>query len=293
MNEAKTPTMTTSNDISGDAQRPLFADLDALLEDDLSPTGALASAEPEAGPRLTLVHGDDEDCEPAAESPADAQVESVEQEMLDDDTTFAGEMPESDEGEHCSIDDEDEHGNIDDEDEEEYEPAGMMGVEDDLEAEEASQEEDLSAYALNESFVAEAESPATELSVMPESSEPHGHEESAGLLELVSSHCDGHSAGIDISIASEPPRSAAWTAAPDSAVAAGAVCAAAKVNTAPGRIGEGKLIPSRLTWKPRELFGGAAARRADPFKWEVMLTTACVTAACGMVGIWLLRSVLA
>lgn len=283
MNEAKTPTITTKNDISGDAQRPLFADLDALLEDDLSPTGALASAEPEAGPRLTLVHCDDDEFEPAAESPADAQVESVEQEMLDDDTAFAGEMPEADEADHNNVD----------EDEEDDEPAGMMGVDGDAVATEASQVEDLSAYALNESFAVESESPTAEESALAEAGEPHGHEESAGLLELVSSHCDGHSAGIDISIACEPQRPVAWTGATESTVATGAVAAAAKVSAAPGRIGEGKLIPSRLTWKPRELFGGAAARRADPFKWEVMLTTACVTAACGMVGIWLLRSVLA
>ncbi len=283
MNEAKTPTIATKNDISGDAQRPLFADLDALLEDDLSPTDALASAEPEAGPRLTLVHGDDEEFVPAAESPADAQAEAVEQEILDDDTTFAGEMPQTDDDDHGIVDE----GDADDE------PVGMMGVEVDAEAAEASRDEDLSAYALNESFATEADSPVVEGSALAEAGEPHGHEECAGLLELVSSHCDGHSAGIDISIASEPQRPAAWTAAAEPEVAAGTVCAAAKVSTAPGRIGEGKLIPSRLTWKPRELFGGAAARRADPFKWEVMLTTACVTAACGMVGIWLLRSVLA
>lgn len=282
MNEAKTPTITTKKDLSGDAQRPLFADLDALLEEDLSPAGTSVSSESQAGPRLTLVHGDDEELDPASECSVETEAEAVEQEMLDD-TTFSGEMPETDE---------DDHGNVD-EDDEELEPAGMTGVEADPEAAKASQDEALSAYALNESFASEAESLSTDVSAMAEPGVSYGHEESAGLLELVSSHCDGHSAGIDISIASEPSRTAAWTAAMEPAVAAGGVVAAAKVNTAPGRIGEGKLIPSRLTWKPRELFGGAAARRAEPFKWEVMLTTACVTAACGMVGIWLLRSVLA
>lgn len=284
MNEAKPPTVTTKNNLSGDAQRPLFADLDALLEEDLSTAGASSSSESDASPRLTLVHGDDDDeCDATAESPVEAEAEAIEQEMPDDDTTFTGEMPETDKDDHSNVG----------EDEEEHEPAGVMGVQADPEAAEASQDDALSAYALNESFAAEAEPPAVELSAMAEPGEPHGHEESAGLLELVSSHCDGHSAGIDISIANEPSRFAAWTAAMEPAVSTGGVGAAAKVSTAPGRIGEGKLIPSRLTWKPRELFGGAAARRADPFKWEVMLTTACVTAACGMVGIWLLRSVLA
>lgn len=263
MNEAKTPTVPTKNDLSGDAQRPLFADLDVLLEEDLSPTGSAVTSESQAGPRLTLVHGDEDECDSTTESPIEAQAEAVKREMPDDETTFMGEMPEAED---------DEHGMVEGE-EEGLEPAEMMGVEADPESVEASQDEDMSA--------------------MVEPGASTGHEESAGLLELVSSHCDGHSAGIDISIANEPSRSAAWTTATEPAVATGGGSAASKVSTAPGRIGEGKLIPSRLTWKPRELFGGAAARRADPFKWEVMLTTACVTAACGMVGIWLLRSVLA
>lgn len=283
MNEAKTPTVPTKNDLSGDAQRPLFADLDALLEEELSPAGSAVTSDSQAGPRLTLVHGDEEECDSTTESPIEAQAESVKREMPDDETTFMGEMPDAEDGEHGMVES----------DAEGLEPAEMMGVEADPESAEASQDEAWSAYALNESFVSEAESLSTDMSAMVEPGASNEHEESAGLLELVSSHCDGDSAGIDISIANEPSRSAAWTTATGPGVAAGGFSAAAKVSAAPGRIGEGKLIPSRLTWKPRELFGGAAARRADPFKWEVMLTTACVTAACGMVGIWLLRSVLA
>lgn len=63
------------------------------------------------------------------------------------------------------------------------------------------------------------------------------------------------------------------------------------VNT-PRRIGSGQLVPARLTWRPGDPFGGDAAARAR-FRWELMLTSACVTAACGLGGIWLLRTLLA
>lgn len=61
---------------------------------------------------------------------------------------------------------------------------------------------------------------------------------------------------------------------------------------APERIGSGRLVAARLTWKPREASSpGAPARRE--FRWDTMLTAACVTAACGIGCIWLLRAILA
>ncbi len=65
-------------------------------------------------------------------------------------------------------------------------------------------------------------------------------------------------------------------------------------RAAPKRIGSGRLVPARLTWKPGDPFSGSRSRSAGkPFRWEVMLTAACVTAACGMGCIWLLRTILA
>lgn len=61
----------------------------------------------------------------------------------------------------------------------------------------------------------------------------------------------------------------------------------------PKRIGSGQLVPARLTWKPGDPFGdsdGAGRRR---FRWDVMLTSAGITAACGMFCIWVLRTLLA
>jgi hypothetical protein len=67
----------------------------------------------------------------------------------------------------------------------------------------------------------------------------------------------------------------------------------ARAGSAPKRIGDGKLVQARLTWKPGDPFGGPTKSKKKSFKWELMLTTACVTAACGMACIWLLRTVLA
>jgi hypothetical protein len=67
------------------------------------------------------------------------------------------------------------------------------------------------------------------------------------------------------------------------------------VNTpgvAPKRIGSGRLVPARLTWKPGDPFAGTKRSPAEQFRWEVMLTSACVTAACGLGCIWLLRTIL-
>lgn len=57
------------------------------------------------------------------------------------------------------------------------------------------------------------------------------------------------------------------------------------------RIGSGKLAPTKLNWKPGDPFG--CSDDAGRFRWEVMLTTACVTAMCGLSCIWLLRTILA
>lgn len=57
------------------------------------------------------------------------------------------------------------------------------------------------------------------------------------------------------------------------------------------RIGSGKLAPTKLNWKPGDPFG--CSDDARRFRWEVMLTTACVTAMCGLTCIWLLRTILA
>jgi len=61
---------------------------------------------------------------------------------------------------------------------------------------------------------------------------------------------------------------------------------------APRRIGSGQLIPARLTWKPGDPFA-SISRPVHCFRWDVMLTTAGITAACGLATIWLLRAVLA
>ncbi len=61
----------------------------------------------------------------------------------------------------------------------------------------------------------------------------------------------------------------------------------------PKRIGGGRLVPTRLTWKPGEPAGLAKPRPKAGFRWETMLTTACITAVCGMGCLWLLRTILA
>jgi len=61
----------------------------------------------------------------------------------------------------------------------------------------------------------------------------------------------------------------------------------------PDRIGQGKLVSARLTWKPGDPFGDGKPRPVEQFSWESMLTSACITAACGLFCVWLLRSLLA
>lgn len=61
----------------------------------------------------------------------------------------------------------------------------------------------------------------------------------------------------------------------------------------PKRIGDGRLVPARLTWRPGDPFGGTDGTGRRRFRWDVMLTSAGITAACGMACIWLLRTILA
>jgi len=64
-----------------------------------------------------------------------------------------------------------------------------------------------------------------------------------------------------------------------------------KPGVIPKRIGSGRLVPARLTWKPGDLFADSKKTKGSLFRWEVMLTSACITAACGMGCIWLLRTI--
>ncbi len=59
----------------------------------------------------------------------------------------------------------------------------------------------------------------------------------------------------------------------------------------PIRVGSGQLSSGRPNWKPGDPFG-ETVMDAPRFRWELMLTTACGTAACGLAGIWLLRTLL-
>lgn len=61
---------------------------------------------------------------------------------------------------------------------------------------------------------------------------------------------------------------------------------------APKRIGSGRLVPARLTWKPGDPFATPTAPKRAPFRWELMLTSACITAVCGLGCVWLLRNLL-
>lgn len=64
-------------------------------------------------------------------------------------------------------------------------------------------------------------------------------------------------------------------------------------GAAPKRIGQGTLVRTRLTWKPGDPFGDIGEKPGSEFRWELMLASACVTAACGLFCVWLLHSILA
>ncbi|RIK68247.1 MAG: hypothetical protein DCC65_03375 [Planctomycetota bacterium] len=86
--------------------------------------------------------------------------------------------------------------------------------------------------------------------------------------------------------------------AESSEVAAGLAAEAATAGSVrpphtPKRIGSGQLVPARLTWKPGDPFGDSDGRGRRRFRWDVMLTSAGITAACGMFCIWVLRTLLA
>jgi hypothetical protein len=64
-------------------------------------------------------------------------------------------------------------------------------------------------------------------------------------------------------------------------------------GAAPKRIGKGTLVRTRLTWKPGDPFGNSEEKPGSAFRWELMLASACVTAAGGLFCVWLLHSILA
>lgn len=67
----------------------------------------------------------------------------------------------------------------------------------------------------------------------------------------------------------------------------------AQPSVTPKRIGSGELVPARLTWRPGDPFGDTGDSGLRRFRWDLMLTSAGVTAACGLACIWLLRTLLA
>lgn len=75
--------------------------------------------------------------------------------------------------------------------------------------------------------------------------------------------------------------------------AAPTVAVGAHTSALPKRIGDGRLVPARLTWRPGDPFGSTDGTGRRRFRWDVMLTSAGITAACGMACIWLLRTLLA
>lgn len=97
----------------------------------------------------------------------------------------------------------------------------------------------------------------------------------------------GEQTAIPCADLGDPDPAETWRPTPESPAATPAAACV------PKQIGDGKLVPVRLTWKPGDPFGQPSRPKKNAFKWEIMLTTACVTAACGMVCMWLLRTVLA
>jgi hypothetical protein len=70
-------------------------------------------------------------------------------------------------------------------------------------------------------------------------------------------------------------------------------CMTQKTAALPKRIGSGRLVAARLTWKPRDPFASPSRPQSHRFRWEVMLTSACITAVCGLGCVWILRTLLA
>jgi len=96
-------------------------------------------------------------------------------------------------------------------------------------------------------------------------------------------------------LASEDPPAGSLFACsiPSQDAALGGPARGAKPAVAPKRIGSGCLVPARLTWKPRDPLAGRSPSRMQRFRWELMLTSACITAVCGLGCVWLLRTFLA
>ena len=71
--------------------------------------------------------------------------------------------------------------------------------------------------------------------------------------------------------------------------AAVAVASREKRNRPPKRIGNGKLMAARVQWRPGDPFGQATRAPARGFAWNRMVRSACVTAASGLILVWLLH----
>ena len=65
--------------------------------------------------------------------------------------------------------------------------------------------------------------------------------------------------------------------------------AGVRPSRAPRRIGNGKLVASRVQWRPGDPFGQSTRAPVQNFKWNRMVRSACVTAACGFLLVWLLH----
>ncbi len=116
--------------------------------------------------------------------------------------------------------------------------------------------------------------------------EYHHHDHSA-VEDVVIENPLAETIGLDEAIEEAQPVQMPVVAASKPAATLGV-----QRHPVPQRIGSGKLAPTKLSWKPGDPFGCSD----DPtrrFRWELMLTTACVTAMCGLTCIWLLRTILA
>jgi hypothetical protein len=77
---------------------------------------------------------------------------------------------------------------------------------------------------------------------------------------------------------------------PSPAIAA--VATKTRTITTPRKIGSGRLIQARLTWKPGDPFNSdTPASRKNRFRWELMLSTACGTAVFGIGSFWLIHRI--
>ncbi len=68
---------------------------------------------------------------------------------------------------------------------------------------------------------------------------------------------------------------------------------AAGAPRAPMRIGHGMLVGTRVAWRPGDPFGQAAREYSPGLAWRRILSSACFTAACGLIAVWLLHTLFA